>query len=77
MDNDKLRLVLWRKVMQQIACHEAEVELCAMSKCAQPTASLICVTRDFGIELGIAYSRRLGGKTRHVKVQYLWIHDER
>ena len=25
--------------------------------------------------LGIAYKRGLGGKTRHVKVQYLWIQD--
>ena len=56
-----------------------------MSKCAQQTASLISVARDFGIELSaavhsdataalrIAHRRGLGGKTRHVKVQYLWI----
>ena len=58
-----------------------------MSKCAQETASLISIARDFGIELSaevhsdatpalwIAYRRGLGGKTRHVKVQYLWIQD--
>ena len=65
----------------------AEAELYAMSKCAQQTASLLSIARDFGIELnavvhsdataalGIAYRRGLGGKTRHVKVQYLWIQD--
>ena len=38
--------------------------------------------KDFGIELSAvvhsnatAYRRGLGGKTRHVKVQYLWIQD--
>ena len=58
-----------------------------MSKCAQQTASLICIARDFGIELSavvhsdataalwIADRRGFRGKTRHVKVQYLWILD--
>ena len=58
-----------------------------MSKCAQQTASLTSIARGFGIDLsavvhsdataalGIAYRRGLGGKTRRVKVHYLWIQD--
>ena len=58
-----------------------------MSKCAQQSASLTSIARDFGIELsavvhsdataalGIAYRRGLGGNTGHVKVQYLCIQD--
>ena len=58
-----------------------------MSKCAQQIASIMSIARDFGIELetvahsdataalGIAYRRGLGGTTRHVKAQYLWIQD--
>ena len=61
----------------------AEAELYAMSKCAQQTA----IARDLGVELsavvhsgataalGIAHRRGLGGRTRHVKVQFLWIQD--
>ena len=30
---------------------------------------------DAAAALGIAYRRGLGDKTRHVKVQYLWIQD--
>ena len=70
-----------------IALSSAEAELYAMSKCAQQSESLISIAWDFGIELsavvhsdafaalGIAYRRGLRGKTRHVKVQYLWIQD--
>ena len=58
-----------------------------MSKCAQQIASMVSIAADFDIALhavvhsdsaaalGIAYRRGLGGKTRHVKVQYLWIQD--
>ena len=65
-----------------IALSLVEAELYAMSKCAQQTASLTSIATDFGIELsavvhsdvtaalGIAYRRGLGGKIRHVKVQY-------
>jgi hypothetical protein len=47
--------------------------------------SITSIAADFGIELkpvihndssaviGIAYRRGLGGKSRHVRVQYLWI----
>ena len=77
----------WSSTQTTIALSSAEAELYAMSKCAQQTASLISIARDFGIELravvhsdataalGIAYKRGLGSKTRHVKVQYLWIQD--
>ena len=77
----------WSSTQTTIALSSAEAELYAMSKCAQQTASLISIARDFGIELsavvhsdaiaalGNAYRRGLGGKTRHVKVQYLWIQD--
>ena len=36
---------------------------------------MFVVHSDAAAALGIAYRRGLGGKTRHVKVQYLWIQD--
>ena len=77
----------WSSTQTTTALSSAEAELYAMSKCAQLTASLISIARDSEIELsavvhsdasaalGIAYRRGLGGKTRHVKVQFLWIQD--
>ena len=77
----------WSSTQTAMALSSAEAELYAMSRCVQQTASLISIARDFGIELsaavhsdataalGIACRRGLGGKTRHVKVQSLWIQD--
>ena len=56
-----------------------------MSRCAQHALSPESVASDLNIELyptirtdapaalSIAYRSGAGGKTRHVKVQYLWV----
>ena len=56
-----------------------------MSRCAQHALSLVSVASDLNIELhptihtdasaalSIAYRSGAGGRTRHVKVQYLWV----
>ena len=58
-----------------------------MSKYAQQVASMMSTAAGFDIilqgrvhsdssaALDIAYRRGLGGETRHVKFQYLWIHE--
>ena len=75
----------WSSTQTTIALSSAEAELYAMSRRAQQALSLISIALDFNIKLqpvvhtdasaalGIAYRSGLGGKTRHVKVQYLWI----
>ena len=58
-----------------------------MSKCAQQVGHIMSIAADFNISLeaivhcdslaalGIAYRKGLGGRTRRVKVQYLWIQE--
>ena len=77
----------WSSTQITIALSSAEAELYAMSKCAQQAVSLASIAQDFGMDLqahifsdstaalGIAYRRGLGGKTRHVRVQYLWLQE--
>ena len=75
----------WSSTQNTIALSSAEAELYAMSKCAQQCLSISSLAADFDVILrpiiysdataaiGIAYRSGLGGKTRHVRVQYLWI----
>ena len=75
----------WSMTQTTIALSSAEAELYAMSKCAQQCLSISSLAADFDVLLrpviysdasaaiGIAYRSGLGGKTRHVRVQYLWI----
>ena len=75
----------WSSTQATIALSSAEAELYAMSKCSQQALSIVSIAKDMFIDLrptiysdstaalGIAYRRGLGGKTRHVKVQYLWM----
>ena len=73
----------WSSSLTTIASSSAEAELHAISKCAQQTASWKSIARDFGKKVQFSSSQRcycrsrrgLGGKTRHVKVQYLWLLD--
>ena len=56
-----------------------------MSRCAQHALSLVSAASDLNIELhptahadalaalSVAYCSGAGGRTRHVKVQYLWV----
>ena len=75
----------WSSAQTTIALSSAEAELYAMSRCAQHALSLVSVASDLNIELhptihtdasaalSIAYRSGAGGRTRHVKVQYLWV----
>ena len=75
----------WSSTQTTIALSSAEAELYAMSRCAQHALSLASIALDMNLKLqatihtdasaalGIAYRSGLGGRTRHVKVQYLWI----
>jgi hypothetical protein len=77
----------WSSTQTTIAMSSGEAELYAMSKCAQQVLSMMSIAGDFDIKMdgkvhsdstaaiGIAYRRGLGGKTRHVRVQYLWIQE--
>jgi hypothetical protein len=75
----------WSVTQSTVAVSSAEAELYALSKCAQQALCLASLAGDFNMKfdpvvrsdasaaLGIVYRSGLGGKTRHVKVQYLWI----
>ena len=72
----------WSNTQTTIALSSAEAELYAMSRCAQHALSLVSVASALNIELhhtdasaalSIAYRSGAGGRTRHVKVQYLWV----
>ena len=69
----------WSRTQTAIALSSAEAELYAMSKCA-PTDGIFdkyrqVVHSDAPATLGIGYRRGLRDRTRHVKVQYMWIPD--
>ena len=78
----------WSAVQQTIAMSSGEAELYAMVKAAAHLKFMISVAQDFGIEfsgqvfvdstaaIGIAKRSGLGGRTRHVQVQWLWIQEE-
>lgn len=78
----------WSITQSTVALSSAEAELYAVSKEARQTVSIISIAANFDINLtgnvhsdstaalGIAYRRGLGGKTRHVRVQYLWLQDK-
>jgi hypothetical protein len=75
----------WSTTQSTVALSSAEAELYALSKCAQQALSLTSLAADFKVRLSpvihsdasaalaIVYRTGLGGKTRHVRVQYLWI----
>ena len=77
----------WSTTQTTIACSSAEAELYAMSKCAQQCLSIASLAADFEVLLrattysdptaaiGIAYRSGFGSRTRHVRVQYLWIQE--
>jgi hypothetical protein len=77
----------WSITQSTIATSTAEAELYAMARCAQQALGLASLARDFGVELsarvhsdasaaiGVALRAGLGGRMRHVKVQYMWIQE--
>ena len=76
----------WSSTQQTIALSSGEAELYAITKAAAQTLGIISMIKDFGIELiGEVYSdstaaigivcREGLGRTRHIKVQYLWLQN--
>ncbi len=75
----------WSSVQTTVALSSAKAELYALSRCAQQALSMASLAADFDLPkspiihsdasavFGIAYRSGLGGKTRHVQIQYLWI----
>ena len=78
-------LKCWSSSQSTIALSSGEAELYAMTKVATQLAGLVSLAADFGYALtgavksdsgtaiGIAHRDGLGGRCRHIKVQYLWI----
>ena len=72
---------------QTIALSSGEAELYALAKAATQTECILSMLSDFGFKLngkvysdstaaiGIVYRSGLG-KTRHIRVQYLWLQQE-
>ena len=77
----------WSSVQTTIAMSSGEAELYAMIKAACQMKYLMSIAKDLGMDLqglvrtdstaALAISQRsgLGGRTRHVQVQYLWIQE--
>ena len=75
----------WSTTQATVALSSGEAELYALSRCAQMLMAIRSTAADFLMDLkitaysdstaaiGITYRCGLGGRTRHVKVQYLWI----
>jgi hypothetical protein len=70
-----------------IALSSAEAELYAITKMATQALSVMSQCKDFRMDvtgkimtdssaaMGISFRQGLGGKARHIKVQYLWIQE--
>ena len=77
----------WSCNQSVLALSSGEAELYALTKLATQTVGLISMAADFGLNLrgriksdstaaiAIASRNGLGGKSRHIKVQYLWIQE--
>ena len=78
----------WSTSQSALALSSGEAELYAMTKVAVQLSGEISMAKDFGVSLtgvvksdsssaiGIAHRDGLGGRCRHVKVQYLWIQSK-
>ena len=70
-----------------MALSSGEAELYALTKAATQITGIISLAADFGVTLrgtvrtdsnvaiGITHRSGLGGRCRHIKVQYLWIQE--
>ena len=77
----------WSTSQNNIALSSGEAELYAMTKVATQLKGIISMANDFGMKLigtaksdsnaaiGIAHRDGLGGRCRHIKVQFLWIQE--
>ena len=78
-------LKAWSTSQSTVALSSGEAELYAMTKMATQISGMISMAADFGIimagevksdsnaAIGIAHRDGLGGRCRHIRVQYLWI----
>ena len=81
-------LKTWSSVQSTMARSSGEAELYAMLKAASSIKYMMSLASDFSWNLsgevkvdataaiGITKRSGLGGRTRHVQVQHLWIQDE-
>ena len=82
---------VWLASQPALALSSGEAELqamYAMTKVAVQISGVISMAKDFGVSLtgfvksdsssviGIAHRDGLGGRCRHIKVQYLWIQSK-
>ena len=77
----------WASTQQTIALSSGEAELYALTKATSQSMGILQMLKDFGIEcdaevysdstaaIGIV-SRHGLGRTRHIKVQYLWLQEK-
>ena len=75
----------WSSSQTTLALPSGETELYALTKAAVQITGMISMAKDFGIVLngvihsdsnaaiGIVHRTGLGGRCRHINVQYLWI----
>ena len=80
-------LKTWATSQSTIALSSGEAELYAMTKMAVQIKGIMSLAADFEIDLkgkvrsdstaaiGIAHREGLGGRCRHINVQYLWIQE--
>ena len=80
-------LKTWSTSQSTLALSSGEAELYAMTKAATQISGIISLAKDFGITvigtvrsdsnaaIGITHRTGLGGRCRHIKVQYLWIQE--
>ena len=78
----------WSTSQSALALSSGEAELYAMAKVAVQLSGVISMAKNFGVSLtgvvksdsssaiGIAHRDGLGGRCRHIKVQYLWIQSK-
>ena len=78
-------LKTWSTSQSTIALSSGEAELYALTKAATQLVGISSLAMDFGVEtkgvvrtdssaaMGMTYRTGLGGRCRHIKVQYLWI----
>ena len=77
----------WSTSQNTMAMSSGEAELYALTKFASQVTGMVSMASDFGQRLqgtvksdstaaiGIANRTGLGGRSRHVRVQYLWIQE--
>jgi len=77
----------WSSVQSTVAMSSGEADLYAMVNAASYVKYVMSIARDFGMNLnglvrtdstaalGMTQRSGLGGRTRHIQVQYLWLQE--